>query len=127
MDVTTAGGWAGAAGARLGVELTIGRLQGKRENSPILHPIYITADDDLMTRPPGMFPIPELGFGTQQGGSYVEKALPRICGSRKKGPGPWGAGTPNGEALSAGANSFQNARLCLTGQLIPTFDHFYQV
>ena len=38
---------------------------------------------------------------------------PRICGSRKKGPGPWGAGPLNGEALSAGAHSLQNASLGL--------------
>ena len=52
---------------------------------------------------------------------------PRICGSRKKGPGPWGAGALNGEALSAGAHSLQNASLGLTGQLIPASNHFCQV
>ncbi len=52
---------------------------------------------------------------------------PRIWDSRKKGPGPWGAGTPDGEALSAGAHSLQNASLGLTGQLIPASNHFCQV
>ena len=45
----------------------------------------------------------------------------------EEGAGALGAGALNGEALSAGAHSFQNASLGLTGQLIPASNHFCQV
>ena len=41
----------------------------------IAYEFYPFGDWDPLTCPPGMFPIPEVGFGTEQGGSYVEKAL----------------------------------------------------